>query len=120
MADPAVTTVVQTKEIEISIDPASSSGEYTEALEQLGLRLEDDGYVKWRTDCVAHPRNWGGSRKAFDTGLILMLDLFTYLPSPRLLINLLIRLRTERQLALQACVKHLDWISLSELSFGFG
>jgi hypothetical protein len=84
MVDPAVSTVVRSKEIEISIDPASSSGEYTEALEQLGLRLEDDGYVKWRTDCVAHPRNWRDSRKAFDTGLILMLDLFTYLPSPGL------------------------------------
>ena len=111
MADPAVTTVVQSKEIEISIDPASSSGEYTEALEQLGLRLEDDGYVKWSKDCVAHPRNWGGSRKAFDTGLILMLDLFTYLPSPRLHRQFADSTSDRTAVSTSGVRKHLDWIS---------
>lgn len=79
MADLAGTTAVQlNKEIEIHIDSAPSNGEYVEELQQLGLKLEDDGFVKWRIDCTAHPRNWCVSRKAFDTGLILLLDLFTY------------------------------------------
>lgn len=51
--------------------------EVTKVLEELGLRLVEDGFVKWRTDASAHPRNWSASRKAFDTGLVLMLDLFT-------------------------------------------
>jgi hypothetical protein len=51
--------------------------EVAKVLEELGLRLVEDGFVKWRTDASAHPRNWSASRKAFDTGLVLMLDLFT-------------------------------------------
>jgi hypothetical protein len=51
--------------------------EVASVLEELGLRLVDDGYVKWRPDASAHPRNWTSARKAFDTGLVLLLDLFT-------------------------------------------
>ncbi|KUJ08940.1 MFS multidrug transporter [Mollisia scopiformis] len=46
-------------------------------LERLGLRVVEDGYVKWREDASLHPRNWSTSRKAFDILLVLMLDLFT-------------------------------------------
>jgi len=49
----------------------------TEVLEELGLRLVEDDYVKWRPDASAHPRNWTATRKFFDTGLVLLLDLFT-------------------------------------------
>jgi hypothetical protein len=78
MSDPAGTTALQfNKETEIRAEPVRSDGEHNEALQELGLSLEDNGYVKWRTDCTAHPRNWSASRKAFDTGLILLLDLFT-------------------------------------------
>jgi len=63
---------------ESSVEPVPENNEHAQLLEQLGLRFGDDGYVKWRFDCEAHPRNWTLSRKAFDTTLILMLDLFTY------------------------------------------
>ncbi|KAL2066765.1 hypothetical protein VTL71DRAFT_2837 [Oculimacula yallundae] len=46
-------------------------------LDQLGLRLENDGFVKWKSDARAHPRNWPLWRKSFDSGVVLMLDLFT-------------------------------------------
>ncbi|XMA10266.1 hypothetical protein WAI453_003057 [Rhynchosporium graminicola] len=46
-------------------------------LEELGLKLEDDGVVQWKSDSPAHPRNWPLWRKSFDSGVILMLDLFT-------------------------------------------
>jgi hypothetical protein len=52
--------------------------EVAKVLEELGLKLVEDGYVKWRPDASAHPRNWTSSRKAFDTGLVLLLDLFTW------------------------------------------
>lgn len=91
MADLAGMTVTQlSKEVEIGIEPASNNDNYGEALKQLGLKVEDDGYVKWRADNVAHPRNWRVPRKTFDTSLILMLDLFTYLISlqaPRQIAN---------------------------------
>ncbi|CZR53513.1 related to MFS multidrug transporter [Phialocephala subalpina] len=45
--------------------------------ESLGLRLIEDGYVKWREDATFHPRNWSTARKAFDVSLVLLLDLFT-------------------------------------------
>ena len=88
MADTAGTTIIHlSKEIEISIESPPSSGEYADVLEQLGLKVEEDEFVRWRTDCVAHPRNWGVSRKSFDTGLILMLDLFTYYSTSYFLSN---------------------------------
>lgn len=45
--------------------------------EQLGLRIVENGYVKWRDDALMHPRNWPVPRKAFDISLVLLLDLFT-------------------------------------------
>ncbi|KAG4430937.1 hypothetical protein IFR05_013575 [Cadophora sp. M221] len=49
----------------------------TSARNQLGLRLVEDGFVRWKPDATAHPRNWGLWRKSFDSGVVLMLDLFT-------------------------------------------
>ena len=49
-----------------------------EVLDELELRLVDDDYVKWRTNASAHPRNWTVARKTYDTGLVLLLDLFTW------------------------------------------
>ncbi|RFU25011.1 hypothetical protein B7463_g11325, partial [Scytalidium lignicola] len=46
-------------------------------LEELGLRLEDGGRVRWKQDAAAHPRNWSTYRKCYDLGLIFLLDLFT-------------------------------------------
>lgn len=48
------------------------------AMDRLGLRLADDGFVKWKADASTHPRNWSVGRKTFDTGLIFVFDLFTY------------------------------------------
>jgi hypothetical protein len=46
-------------------------------LDDLGLRLEDSEYVKWRADATAHPRNWNAARKSFNLGSVILLDLFT-------------------------------------------
>jgi hypothetical protein len=52
-------------------------------LRELGLRLVEDDHIKWRKDAAAHPRNWSASRKFFDVGLVLLLDLFTLVfPNP--------------------------------------
>lgn len=48
-----------------------------QVFKQLGLRIVENGYVKWRDDALMHPRNWSVSRKAFDITLVLLLDLFT-------------------------------------------
>jgi hypothetical protein len=47
-------------------------------LDKLGLRLEDDDYVKWKIDATAYPRNWSATRKSFNLGLVILLDLFTF------------------------------------------
>lgn len=44
----------------------------------LGLQINNSGYVVWRKDNPAHPRNWTGTRKAFDIGLIILFDLFAF------------------------------------------
>jgi hypothetical protein len=46
-------------------------------IDQLELRLLEDGYLKWKPDASSHPRNWNVGRKSFDTILVLLLDLFT-------------------------------------------
>jgi hypothetical protein len=48
-----------------------------ELLDGLGLRIAEDGYVKWKPNASSHPRNWSAGRKTFDTVLILSFDLFT-------------------------------------------
>lgn len=51
--------------------------ELEKTLKEFGLRLENDGCLNWRMDASAHPRNWSVSRRAFDTSVLLALDLYT-------------------------------------------
>ena len=46
-------------------------------LESHGLELADDGHVKWDRRNPAHPRNWTAGRKAYNTSVILLLELIT-------------------------------------------
>jgi len=67
----------------VDLEPSAQLGQQAnnivlvKVLEELGLRLVEDGYVKWRRDATDHPRNFSAARKTFDTGLVLLLDLFT-------------------------------------------
>ena len=63
-------------------------------LEDLGLRLVEDDFIKWRTDASAHPRNWTAARKTFDTGIVILLDLFTWVINIRYFGPILISVRT--------------------------
>jgi hypothetical protein len=56
----------------------TTSNSVDHILDELGLRLEDDDHVKWKTDATAHPRNWSATRKSFNLGLVILLDLFTF------------------------------------------
>ena len=51
---------------------------------RLGLQIGNNGYIVWRKDNPAHPRNWSGRRKAFDVGLIVLFDLFAFVLSQTL------------------------------------
>ncbi|OBT84330.1 hypothetical protein VE02_07271 [Pseudogymnoascus sp. 03VT05] len=57
---------------EVEVNP-----ELEETLKKFGLRLESDGCLNWQMDASAHPRNWSVSRRAFDTSVLLALDLYT-------------------------------------------
>jgi len=63
------------KDLEISVEPIDTG--VTNAIKRLGLRLDEDGFIRWKSNNPDHPRNWDIYRKAFDTALIFMLDLFT-------------------------------------------
>lgn len=44
-----------------------------------GLEYTPDGkYIRWSASNKKHPRNWSATRKAFDSSVIVFLDLFTY------------------------------------------
>lgn len=59
------------------LESTTASPRILSDIDELGLRLVEDGFVRWKPDATGHPRNWGLWRKAFDSGVILMLDLFT-------------------------------------------
>jgi hypothetical protein len=62
--------------LEVAIKEAHSP-EILACIDRLGLKLVEDGCLKWKSDASDHPRNWSIARKTYDTGLVLMLDLFT-------------------------------------------
>jgi hypothetical protein len=48
-------------------------------LRQFGLQVAADGvHLRWARGNPRHPRNWSILRKAYDTSLIIFLELFTY------------------------------------------
>ncbi|KAL2801872.1 major facilitator superfamily domain-containing protein [Aspergillus granulosus] len=48
------------------------------ALEEHGLEFTPDGlYIRWARTNPKHPRNWGKLRKAYDIGLIILLEFYT-------------------------------------------
>lgn len=48
-------------------------------LAQHGLKMADDDlHVQWAMGNRRHPRNWSISRKAYDIGVVVFLELFTY------------------------------------------
>lgn len=65
-------TTTKSTIVEVEVDP-----ELEETLKKFGLRLESDGCLNWQMDASAHPRNWSVSRRAFDTSVLLALDLYT-------------------------------------------
>ncbi|KAE8349339.1 subtilisin-like protein [Aspergillus coremiiformis] len=49
-------------------------------LRQFGLQIAADGvHIRWAKGNQRHPRNWSIVRKAYDTSLIIFLELFTYI-----------------------------------------
>ena len=48
-----------------------------EIIQEHGLTLNDDGYVRWRNLNSKHPRNWTPKRKAYNTTVILLLEFVT-------------------------------------------
>ena len=55
----------------------SASPEPDDQLSAYGLEFTKDGYVEFSTDSHSRPRNWPARRKAYDLGLIILLDFFT-------------------------------------------
>ena len=48
-------------------------------LDKMGLEFTPDRrFVRWLASNRQHPRNWPMLRKIYDSGLIIWLDLFTY------------------------------------------
>ena len=50
--------------------------ETQQILLSLGLEIARSGHVVWRKDNPSHPRNWTGTRKTFDIGLVVVFDFF--------------------------------------------
>lgn len=48
-----------------------------EVIQEHGLTMNDDGYVRWGNLNSKHPRNWTPKRKAYNTIVILLLEFVT-------------------------------------------
>ncbi|RYP71168.1 hypothetical protein DL771_004968 [Monosporascus sp. 5C6A] len=57
--------------------PSTPSDEFENHLQDCGLVLNEDGFVRWRNDNPKHPRNWSSSLKAYGTIIILLLEFIT-------------------------------------------
>lgn len=48
------------------------------ALKEMELELTPDGrYIRWANTNPRHPRNWRPLRKAYDIGIIILLEFYT-------------------------------------------
>lgn len=50
----------------------------TSLLASYGLERDPGGFIGWRNDSKEHPRNWSTRRKVYNTTLIIVLELYTY------------------------------------------
>lgn len=61
-------------EAPISTTPSDN---YEDHLQNSGLVVNEDGFVRWRNDNPKHPRNWSKPLKAYGTIVILLLEFIT-------------------------------------------
>ena len=45
-----------------------------ELLSHAALKIGNDGHVQWAVGSPAHPRNWSRQRRAYDVGVIFLLE----------------------------------------------
>lgn len=61
------------------LPPTEDQTDVQPFLDACGLEYTPDRqFIRWSFSNKKHPRNWPASRKIYDTGLIIFLDLFTY------------------------------------------
>lgn len=56
---------------------STPSDNYETHLQQSGLIVNEDGFVRWRNDNPKHPRNWSTPLKTYGTIVILLLEFIT-------------------------------------------
>ncbi|RAK96239.1 MFS general substrate transporter [Aspergillus ibericus CBS 121593] len=54
-----------------------SDHEFQTSLAEFGLRLNENGFIRWGNDNPKHPRNWSGKAKAYNAVIILLLEFIT-------------------------------------------
>lgn len=79
MSSPSDTPGSQPSATKPEVIPTPGQDDLQALLEAHGLEYTPDGeHVRWQASNPKHPRNWGMLRKIYDSGLIILLDLFTY------------------------------------------
>ncbi|KAM5444504.1 hypothetical protein MaudCBS49596_007951 [Microsporum audouinii] len=78
MSSPSDTPGSQPSATKPEVIPTPGQDDLQALLEAHGLEYTPDGeHVRWQASNPKHPRNWGMLRKIYDSGLIILLDLFT-------------------------------------------
>ncbi|EFE34070.1 uncharacterized protein ARB_07021 [Trichophyton benhamiae CBS 112371] len=78
MSSPGDTPSSQPSMTKLEILPTIGENNLQALLEEHGLEYTPDGeHIRWLASNPKHPRNWSMLRKIYDSGLIIILDLFT-------------------------------------------
>ncbi|KAM5444755.1 hypothetical protein MferCBS31731_000210 [Microsporum ferrugineum] len=78
MSSPSDTPGSQPSATKPEVIPTPGQDDLQALLEAHGLEYTPDGeHLRWQASNPKHPRNWGMLRKIYDSGLIILLDLFT-------------------------------------------
>ncbi|KMQ45668.1 MFS multidrug transporter [Trichophyton rubrum] len=78
MGSPGDTPSSQPSVTKLEVPPTIGENNLQALLEEHGLEYTPDGeHIRWLASNPKHPRNWSMLRKIYDSGLIIILDLFT-------------------------------------------
>ncbi|EFR00842.1 hypothetical protein MGYG_03847 [Nannizzia gypsea CBS 118893] len=78
MGSPSDTPISQLSMTKLDILPTIGEDNIQALLEEHGLEYTPDGeHIRWLASNPSHPRKWPMLRKIYDSGLIIILDLFT-------------------------------------------
>jgi MFS family permease len=72
-----MSTISESIDADVPSHSSLGDNELQDCLIQHGLTTNAEGFVRWRSNNIRHPRNWTIHAKAYNTAIILLLEFIT-------------------------------------------